>query len=146
MQRRHSTCLTAGLTEIDPGSRSHLGIGKSGTGQGNPDPQGPATAGTADGQNWAVNSQLYDPRNGSCVVNPGELVFIRYSNGSKLFRPMHLHEHTFQIVLRQSAGPQEPVLVAPLRAVDIDVETGNLGRWITHCHNTYHLESGWRCH
>jgi FtsP/CotA-like multicopper oxidase with cupredoxin domain len=75
-------------------------------------------------RDWAVNSQLYGPPNEGCVVNPSELVRIRYINGSKSFHPMHLHGHTFQIMLRQSAGPQEPVFVAPLRTVDIDIETG----------------------
>ena len=69
------------------------------------------------------------------MVNPGDLVFIRYINRSKLFHPMHLHGHTFQIMLRKSNDPQEPVFVAPHRTVDIDIETGNPGRWITHCHN-----------
>ena len=34
------------------------------------------------------------------------------------------------------------VLVAPLRTIDIDFDTDNPGRWIAHCHSTYHLEAG----
>lgn len=37
---------------------------------------------------------------------------------------------------------KDTVLVAPLRTVEIDFDTDNPGRWITHCHNTYHLEAG----
>jgi hypothetical protein len=29
-----------------------------------------------------------------------------------------------------------------LQTVEIDFDTDNLGRWITHCHNDYQLESG----
>lgn len=29
-----------------------------------------------------------------------------------------------------------------LAAFNIDVDTDNPGRWISHCHNTCHLESG----
>jgi len=32
--------------------------------------------------------------------------------------------------------------VAPLATVDIDFDTNNPGKWISHCHNTHHLESG----
>ena len=32
--------------------------------------------------------------------------------------------------------------MAPLATVDIDFDTNNPGKWISHCHNTYHLESG----
>jgi FtsP/CotA-like multicopper oxidase with cupredoxin domain len=40
------------------------------------------------------------------------------------------------------AARKDAVLVAPLQTIDIDFDTDNPGRWITHCHNAYHLESG----
>ena len=30
----------------------------------------------------------------------------------------------------------------PMQTVEVDFDTDNPGRWITHCHNTYHLEAG----
>ena len=29
-----------------------------------------------------------------------------------------------------------------MEIVSIDVDTDNPGRWMLHCHNTYHLEAG----
>jgi FtsP/CotA-like multicopper oxidase with cupredoxin domain len=40
------------------------------------------------------------------------------------------------------AARKDTVLVAPLATVDMDFDTNNPGKWINHCHNTYHLESG----
>jgi len=34
------------------------------------------------------------------------------------------------------------VLVPPLQTAEVDFGTNNPGRWITRCHNTYHLEAG----
>jgi FtsP/CotA-like multicopper oxidase with cupredoxin domain len=31
------------------------------------------------------------------------------------------------------------VLVPPKQTVEADFDTNNPGRWISHCHNTYHL-------
>ncbi len=65
---------------------------------------------------------------------------------------MHLHGVTFQAMRSGSeqgnagrlspAARKDTALVAPLETVDIDFDTHNPGRWITHCHNTYHLDSG----
>ncbi len=30
----------------------------------------------------------------------------------------------------------------PKQTVEVDFDTDNPGKWITHCHNTYHLEAG----
>lgn len=34
------------------------------------------------------------------------------------------------------------VLVPPKQTVEVDLDTDNPGKLITHCHNTYHLEAG----
>ncbi|MFV9634032.1 multicopper oxidase family protein [Mycobacterium neumannii] len=100
-------------------------------------------AGPVDGYTWTINGKRYDPPRDGYAVTRDQRVRIRYVNESKMFHPMHLHGHTFQVM-----GPDGPrarkdtVLVAPLRTVDIDFDTDNPGRWITHCHNTYHLEAG----
>ena len=60
-----------------------------------------------------------------------------------MFHPMHLHGHTFQVMQPGGPGPRkDTVLVPPLAAVDTVFDTDNPGKWIDHCHNTYHLESG----
>ena len=100
-------------------------------------------AGPVNGYNWTINSQLYNPPNDGVAVPKGQRVRIRYINQSKMFHPMHLHGHTFQVM--GASGPaarKDTVLVPPLATVNIDFDTDNPGRWISHCHNTYHLEAG----
>ncbi len=100
-------------------------------------------AGPVNGYNWTINSQLYNPPNDGVAVPKGQRVRISYINQSKMFHPMHLHGHTFQVM--GASGPaarKDTVLVPPLATVNIDLDTDNPGRWISHCHNTYHLEAG----
>lgn len=100
-------------------------------------------AGPLNGYTWPINGILYDPPNNGLVVPPGQRVRIRYINESKMFHPMHLHGHTFQVVTPSGTGARkDTVLVPPLQTVEIDFDTNNPGRWITHCHNDYHLEAG----
>ena len=37
---------------------------------------------------------------------------------------------------------KDTVLVPPKQTVVVDFDANNAGKWITHCHNTYHLEAG----
>jgi FtsP/CotA-like multicopper oxidase with cupredoxin domain len=100
-------------------------------------------AGPVNGYSWTINDRLYNPPNDGYAVTAGQRVRIRYINESKMFHPMHLHGHTFQVM--GPGGPKsrnDTVLVPPLQTVELDFDTDNPGRWITHCHNTYHLESG----
>ena len=30
----------------------------------------------------------------------------------------------------------------PKQTVEVEFDTNNPGKWISHCHNTYHLEAG----
>ncbi len=92
---------------------------------------------------WTINGEVYDPTKEGIAVKPGQRVQIRYINDSKMFHPMHLHGHTFQVMQAARPGPRkDTVLVPPLAAVDTVFDTDNPGKWIDHCHNTYHLESG----
>jgi multicopper oxidase len=100
-------------------------------------------AGPRDGYNWPINGILYNPPNNGMPVSAGQRVRVRLTNESMMFHPIHLHGHTFQVM--QDAGPaarKDTVLVPPLETVDFEFDTNNPGRWITHCHNDYHLESG----
>jgi len=78
-------------------------------------------------------------------VAGGERVRLRFVNLSSMFHPMHVHGHTFQV--RRGAGPgpgprKDTVIVLPLETVVVDLVADNPGRWLTHCHNLYHSESG----
>ena len=100
-------------------------------------------AGPVNGYNWPINGKLYDPLGQGLAVTKGQRVRVRLINESKMFHPIHLHGHTFQVLA--AAGPaarKDTVLVAPLQTVEFDFDANNPGSWITHCHNDYHLESG----
>jgi multicopper oxidase len=100
-------------------------------------------SGPMNGYTWPINGRLYDPPNNGIAVKPNERVRIRLINESMMFHPIHLHGHTFEVVGRN--GPRarkDTVLVPPKQTVEVDFDTDNPGKWITHCHNTYHLEAG----
>jgi FtsP/CotA-like multicopper oxidase with cupredoxin domain len=100
-------------------------------------------AGPVNGYNWPINGKLYDPPNNPLAVTAGQRVRVRLVSESKMFHPIHLHGHTFQVI--QPTGPgarKDTVLVPPLQTVEFDFDTNNPGRWIIHCHDDYHLNSG----
>ena len=100
-------------------------------------------SGPRPGYTWPFNGRLYDPAKDGIGVKRDQRVRMRMINESMMFHPIHLHGHTFQVVGRD--GPRarkDTVLVPPKQTVEVDFDTDNPGKWITHCHNTYHLEGG----
>jgi multicopper oxidase len=117
--------------------------------------------GPVNGYTWPVNGTLYNPPNDGVAVKPKQRVRIRFVNESMMYHPFHLHGHTFQVMTadarsregtadaRSRGAPatvakarKDTVLVPPKQTVEVDFDTNNPGRWINHCHNTYHLEAG----
>lgn len=95
------------------------------------------------GYNWLINGAAYDPKKPGMPVTEGQRTRIRFINESMMFHPMHLHGHTFEV--RGRDGPRarkDTVLVPPMATVEVDFDADNPGKWISHCHNEYHLESG----
>lgn len=100
-------------------------------------------AGPVNGYTWPINGKLYNPPHDGVAVQPNQRVRIRYINESMMFHPLHLHGHTFQVMNGSTPkARKDTVLVPPMQTVEVDFDTNNPGRWITHCHNTYHLEAG----
>lgn len=100
-------------------------------------------AGPLGGYTWPINGKLYDPPNDPISLAKGKRVRLRFVSDSMMWHPMHLHGHTFQVVSPQGPGPRkDTVLVPPKQTVEVDFDTDNPGRWIVHCHNDYHLNSG----
>jgi len=60
--------------------------------------------------------------------------------------PMHLHGHHFQVVSLNgrsfSGARRDTVHVPPLSKVTVAFDADNAGRWLLHCHNLYHMETG----
>ncbi|BBX17548.1 copper oxidase [Mycolicibacterium duvalii] len=100
-------------------------------------------SGPVEGYRWLINGEVYDPAGPGLPVRPGERVRLRFVSESMMFHPMHLHGHTFEVV--GADGPRarkDTVLVPPEATVEVDFDTDNPGKWISHCHNEYHLEAG----
>lgn len=100
-------------------------------------------AGPVNGYTWPVNGKLYDPKTSGVPVKADQRVRIRFINDTMMFHPFHLHGHTFQVMNGEVAkARKDTVLVPPKQTVVVDFDTDNPGKWISHCHNTYHLEAG----
>lgn len=100
-------------------------------------------SGPGPGYTWPFAGRLYDPTKDGIGVKPDQRVRMRMINESMMFHPIHLHGHTFQVVGRNAPrARKDTVLVPPKQTVEVDFDTDNPGKWITHCHNTYHLEAG----
>ncbi|WP_372497479.1 multicopper oxidase domain-containing protein [Lentzea aerocolonigenes] len=95
--------------------------------------------GPGDRYTWTINGKVYDPNDG-LPIREGQQVRLRFDNRSRMFHPMHLHGHTFQV---RADGPRkDTVLVLPGRSTEVDFKADNPGQWLTHCHNIYHGEVG----
>ena len=68
------------------------------------------------------------------------------TNHSRMAHPMHLHGHHFQVVGMDgsslSGAVRDTVLVPAHGSVTVAFDAGNLGRWLFHCHNLFHMAAG----
>ena len=88
---------------------------------------------------WTINGRTYDQVR-PLPVRQGQHTRLRLVNRSMMLHPVHLHGHTFAV--RGTGVRKDTVLVAPMQTVEIDVRADNPGRWMLHCHNAFHMESG----
>jgi FtsP/CotA-like multicopper oxidase with cupredoxin domain len=104
--------------------------------------------GTMSAYSWGFNGRS-DPM-GDSVIGPsyprlvkvpqGKRLRITWVNTTRMWHPMHIHGHAFQV---NGTGPlKDTVNVLPGQTVTCDVDTENPGQWMTHCHNVYHEQSG----
>ena len=63
-----------------------------------------------------------------------------FINNTTMWHPMHLHGHTF--ALTDSGVRKDTAIVLPGSTLEVDFDADNPGRWMVHCHNVYHAESG----
>ncbi|MEV5570016.1 multicopper oxidase family protein [Spirillospora sp. NPDC052269] len=95
--------------------------------------------GTMAKYDWAINNRPYDPDD-PYPVRSGERVRVSFVNRTTMWHPMHLHGHTF--ALTKTGLRKDTANVRPGGTMDIDFDADNPGRWMLHCHNVYHGESG----
>ena len=87
---------------------------------------------------WMIDGQAY-PEADPLSIRPDEHVRIRMTNQSPVVHPMHLHGHFFQV---GDAVKDTVIVPGHMGQVTIDFHADNPGRWLFHCHNLYHLDSG----
>jgi FtsP/CotA-like multicopper oxidase with cupredoxin domain len=104
--------------------------------------------GNMSSYSWGFNGTTY-PMGDSFIgpsyprlvrVQQSKRLRITWVNTTKMWHPMHIHGHTFQI---NGTGPlKDTVNVLPGQTVTCDFDTNNPGQWMTHCHNVYHEQTG----
>jgi FtsP/CotA-like multicopper oxidase with cupredoxin domain len=67
--------------------------------------------------------------------------------GTFWYHPMHLHGHSFRVILRNGVPTehrewQDTVLMAPRERVEIALVADNPGDWVFHCHVLEHMVAG----
>ncbi len=101
--------------------------------------------GSMEKYDWGLNGVSYG-NDKPLMVATGERVEIAMTNKTMMSHPMHTHGHFFQVVAlndkRFAGAVRDVVLVPPMNAVTIAFDADNPGKWVFHCHNLYHMESG----
>ncbi|MFE1775986.1 multicopper oxidase family protein [Streptomyces sp. NPDC059008] len=95
--------------------------------------------GTMEKWDWAINGTPYTPSQ-RYPVEQGERVRIVFRNKTKMWHPVHLHGHTF--ALPDNGPRKDTTIMLPGKELCVEFDADNPGLWMTHCHNTYHSESG----
>ncbi len=92
---------------------------------------------------WHINGKLIS-EDRFITVNPGEVMRITYQNESMMHHPMHLHGHFFRVLNgnREFSPVKHTVDVQPMSSRTIEVVMDEVGQWMLHCHNLFHMDSG----
>lgn len=92
---------------------------------------------------WHINGKIIS-QDRLLVIQPGEIVRITYQNDSMMHHPMHLHGHFFRVLNKN--GDHSPwkhtVDVPPMSSRTIEFYADEVGQWMLHCHNLYHMDTG----
>ena len=100
--------------------------------------------GSMAGYVWTINGQPY-PDGQPLTVRQGQRAALTFINsGSRMWHPMHLHGHTFQVIKPDGSrgARKDTVNVLPHQKLTVELIANNPGVWMLHCHNTYHQEAG----
>lgn len=99
----------------------------------------------AGGHHWTINGKSF-PQTSPLMVSAGRRYRLVFDNQSAEAHPMHLHRHTFEITRfreKPTSGVFKDVVVVPAwRQVEVDVVTANPGPTLFHCHQQFHMDSG----
>ena len=90
---------------------------------------------------WGIRAPTQ--RGISLQVKTGQRIRLVLANQTRMWHPIHLHGHTFQVVTGNGVGPRKDTVIMPaMGTVTVDLIADNPGQWVLHCHNIYHAEVG----
>jgi FtsP/CotA-like multicopper oxidase with cupredoxin domain len=99
----------------------------------------------AGSHRWTINGKSF-PNTAPLMVSAGRRYRLVFDNQSAEAHPVHLHRHTFEItrfVQKPTSGVFKDVVVVPAwRKVEVDVLAANPGPTLFHCHQQFHMDSG----
>jgi FtsP/CotA-like multicopper oxidase with cupredoxin domain len=102
-------------------------------------------AGTMQPFLWTINDRPWSSHKGIRVLHD-QRVEMEMVNTSLMAHAMHLHGHCFQVTAlngKPLAGAmRDTALVPALGSVTIAFDADNVGRWLFHCHNLWHMATG----
>ncbi|MBK6443643.1 MAG: multicopper oxidase family protein [Actinomycetales bacterium] len=96
-------------------------------------------AGGMGSYTWTINGAAYG-ENAPLLVSAGQRARLSITNQTMMAHPVHLHGHTFAVT--GSGLRKDTLVVPPMGSTAIEFQADNPGRWMSHCHNTYHAEAG----
>ena len=88
---------------------------------------------------WGIDGRRF-PDTEPIELKDGERVRVELANHTMMWHPIHIHGHT--TALHPTGVRRDTVKVLPHETVAFDIAADNPGRWMLHCHNTYHLARG----
>ncbi len=101
--------------------------------------------GSMDPYKWSINGRGWDDRE-PLRVRRGQRVQFDIVNQTPMGHPMHLHGHAFQVVELNgkavNGALRDTVHVPAKGSVKIAFDANNPGRWVFHCHNLLHMDTG----
>ncbi len=90
---------------------------------------------------WAIDGRGYGNHK-PIIINEGEWVSLDITNSTMMWHPIHLHGHTPQLGAAPGSIRKDTVNILPMNSASLVFQADNPGRWMLHCHNAYHLETG----
>jgi len=94
---------------------------------------------------WSINGRGWDDRE-PLRVTKNQRVVLDIVNQTPMGHPMHLHGHVFQVVELNgkalSGALRDTLQVPPSGSAKIAFDADNPGKWLFHCHNLLHMDTG----
>ncbi len=108
---------------------------------------GKINGGPNDFNRWTVDGREYE-QSDPIAIHAGRRYRLSFQNRTDDPHPVHLHRHTFELVGvngRATGGVMKDTVVVPgFGTVDVDFVADDPGDTLFHCHQTLHMDYGFR--